>query len=177
MEACYNDFLPKPCKSPLTHVNYRPISLLEVPGKITEKIINVRLRHLLDDKRLYNDNQHGFRPNRGTQAALAVLYETIATMKGNGDRIDVVRRDISRAFDKVWHDGLRYKLLQTDLPDRLIRLISDYLTDGTANIRIDDYIGSTFALSSGVTQGGCLPSTLFTFYTHDLPDPPGTTLN
>ena len=96
-------------------------------------------------------------------------------MKGNGDRIDVVLRDISRAFDKVWHGGLRYKLLQTDLPNRLIRLISDYLTDRTANIRIDDYIGPTFALSSGLPQGGCLSPTLFTFYTHDLPDPPGNT--
>ena len=168
-------FLPKPNKSPLSHINYRPISLLEVPGKIAEKIINTRLNNLLEDKQLHNDNQHGFRSNRGTQTALAILYETIATMKGNGDRIDIVLRDISRAFDKVWHDGLRYKLLHADLPDCLTRLLSDYLTDRTADIRIDDYIGPTFSLHSGVPQGGCLSPTLFTFYTHDLPDPVGNT--
>ena len=163
-------FLPKPNKSPLSHTNYRPISLLEVPGKIVEKIINTRLTTLLEHKHLTNDNQHGFRPKRGTQTALAILYENIATIKGNDERLDLVLRDISRAFDKVWHDGLKYKLLATDLPDCLIRILCSYITDRTARIRIDDYIGPTFALRSGVPQGGCLSPTLFSFYTHDIPE-------
>ena len=86
----------------------------------------------------------------GEPTALALLYETIATMKGKGDRLDVVLRGTSRTFDKAWHGRLRYKLLQADLPDRLIRLLSDYLTDRKANIRIDDYIGPTFSVSVGV---------------------------
>ena len=56
-----------------------------------------------------------------------------------------------------------------------MRLLSDYLTDRSADIRIDDYIGPTFSLNSGVPQGDCLSPTLFTFYTHDLPDPVGNT--
>ena len=164
-------FLPNPNKSQLTHTNYRPISLLGVPGKIVEKLISVRLTNILKDKGLNNDNQHGFRPNRGTQTTLGLLYETIATLKANGGRIDVVLKNISRAFDKVWHDGLRYKLLNADLPDCLTRLLSNYLTNQTAQIRIDDYIGPRFSLCSGVPQGGCLSPILFTFYTHDMPAP------
>ena len=59
-------FLPKPSKSPLSQINYRPISILEEPGKIAEKIINTRLSKILEDKQLHNDNQHGFRSNRRT---------------------------------------------------------------------------------------------------------------
>ena len=115
-----------------------------------------------------NDNQHGFRSKRGTQTVLAILYENIATLKGNDERLDLVLGDISRAFDKVWHDGLKYKLLATDLSDCLKRTLCSDITDRTARIRIDDYIGPTFALRSGVPQGGCFSPILFSFYTHDI---------
>ena len=69
-------FLPKPNKTPYEHVSYRPISLLEVPGKIFEKLLNRRLLRLLDNREMHNKRQHGFRPNRGTDTALAILHET-----------------------------------------------------------------------------------------------------
>ena len=49
--------------------NYRPISLLEVPGKIFEKIINKKIREYIEDKHILPDYQHGFRSNRGTETA------------------------------------------------------------------------------------------------------------
>ena len=109
-------FLPKPNKSLLSHIVYRLISLLEVLGKIVEEITSTRLTTLLEHKHL-------------TKTALAIHYENIATIKGNDERLDLVLRDISRAFDKVWHDGLKYKLLATDLPDCLKRTICSYITD------------------------------------------------
>jgi hypothetical protein len=99
-------FLPKPGKTPYEHVNYRPISLLEVPGKLLEKIMNRRLIKIIEERGLTNPRQHGFRPNRGTHTATAILYETIATAKGNDEKVEIILRDISRAFDKAWHDGL-----------------------------------------------------------------------
>lgn len=54
-------FLPKPHKSPYSHINYRPISLLSVPGKIFEKLINNRLVHHLKTNNLLHRDQHGFR--------------------------------------------------------------------------------------------------------------------
>ena len=44
--------------------------------------------------------------------ALAILHETIATARGSGQIVDLVFRDISRAFNKVWHDGLKNKIRQ-----------------------------------------------------------------
>ena len=163
-------FLPKPNKSPLSHTNYRPVSLLDVPGKIVEKIINTRLTTLLEHKHLTNDNQHGFRSKRGTQTVLAILYENNATIKRNDERLDLIFRDISRAFDKVWYDGLKYKLLATDLPDYLKRTLCSYYNGQNCTYKLDDYIGPTFALRSGVPQEGCLSPRLFSFYTHDIPE-------
>ena len=71
-------FLPKPGKSPYNHTNYRHISLLEIHGKIYEKIINSRLMHLLEEKSAHNDRQHGFRPQGETHTALAILNEATA---------------------------------------------------------------------------------------------------
>jgi hypothetical protein len=166
-------FLPKPGKTPLEHINYRPISLLEVPGKLLEKIINRRLIKTIENRGLYNSRQHGFRPNRGTNTATAILYETIATARGNDEKTEIILRDISRAFDKVWHDGLRDKIRRIQLPDCMTRLLCSYITDRTASIRIGDFYGPTFDIKSGVPQGGCLSPTLFNLYTHDLPAPLG----
>ena len=44
--------------------------------------------------------------NIGTDTATAILSETIATTLGNEFKVNIVLRDISKAFDKVWHDGL-----------------------------------------------------------------------
>ena len=121
-------------------------------------------------KGLYNDHQHGFRPHRGTQIALGLLNQTTAIHRGNDSRVHIVLRDISRAFDKVWPNGLMFKLLDGSLLDCLTRLICDYMRDRTAKIWIDDYYGPTFALRSEVPQGRCLSTTLFCYYTHDIPD-------
>ncbi|KAG0416570.1 putative RNA-directed DNA polymerase from transposon X-element, partial [Dictyocoela roeselum] len=92
-------------------------------------------------------------------------------------RMNIVLRDISRAFDKVWHKGLIYKMLNNNLPDELIRITNSYLNKRKAKIRIGDYVGEEFQLESGVPQGGCLSPTLFNFYTHDVPEASGVYVN
>lgn len=164
-------FLPKPGKSPLHHTNYRPISLLSVPGKLFEKVINRYLINAIDENNLNNTAQHGFRKNRGTDTAIAILYETIAIAKANNKKVNIVLRDISKAFDKVWHNGLLYKLLNSEIPPFITRIIASYLKDRTSQIRIGRHTGSKFPNKTGVPQGGCLSPILFNFYTHDLPPP------
>ena len=164
-------FLPKPNKSPLEHTNFRPISLLDLAGKILEKAINNRLLNHLNIANRHNVRQHGFRAKRGTGTATAILYESIASGLANKYKINIVLRDVGKAFDKVWHDGLKCKTLLYNLPNYLIRIISNYLDDRQAQIRIGQFTGQAFPLLSGVPQGGCLSPTLFNLYTSDLPPP------
>ena len=163
--------IPKAGKSPHRVEGKRPISLLEYPGKIIEKIVNRRLRmHLLDND-LYNDRQHGFRQGRSTQTAISVIYETASNALSDGMQATIVLRDVSKAFDKVWTTGLQFKLIGLNLPECTTKLCCNFLEDRTAQIKLGHYMGETIRLQSGVPQGSCLSPTLYTVYTGDLPAP------
>lgn len=163
--------IPKQNKSPQQAQNYRPITLLEVPGKILERVINSRLKTHLEINNLYNTYQFGFRSNRGTTQALAVITEQIAHNKSDKGQCQVILRDISKAFDQVWHLGLKHKILQLQLPITIEKFLCDFLSDRTASIKVNHYIGPTFNLNCGVPQGSVLSPTLFTIYTNDIQQP------
>uniref|UniRef100_A0A0P4W158 Reverse transcriptase domain-containing protein n=1 Tax=Scylla olivacea TaxID=85551 RepID=A0A0P4W158_SCYOL len=156
-------------KAPTSPASYRPISLLEVPGKMFERIVTSRLRDHLDGHGLYHPGQFGFRRGRGTTHAIAVATETLALHQASRFRCHLVLRDVSKAFDKVWHLGLKYKVLQLGLPDPVTRLLCDFLADRTARIKVGSHLGPVFGLQSGVPQGSVLSPTLYTIYTSDYP--------
>ena len=161
----------KPGKLPTQSTNYRPISLLEVPGKIFEKIINKRLIAFWTNNGTFNEQQFGFRPGRGTLHAIAIATEKIAKNLSMKSRNSIIFRDVSKAFDKVWHDGLRYKLFKSNLPICMEKLLSEFMRDRKAFIKYKNTETSTFNLKSGVAQGGCISPTLYIFYVHDIPPP------
>ena len=164
-------FIPKSNKSQYNIINYRPISLLDIQGKLLDKILNTRLTRYIDHHNINNDRQHGFRKHRGTHTALATFYETLVNIKQHKHSADIILRDVSKAFDKVWHTGLKHKIHQLGLHTCFTRILTDYITDRTASIQIDHYTGPPFPLESGVPQGACLSPTLYNLYTHDLPPP------
>ena len=68
-------------------------------------------------------------------------------------------------------EGLQFKVLQTELPDILKRMLCSFVTGRTAQIKIDKHIGPRFQLQAGVPQGSILSPILFIFYRHDIPSP------
>jgi hypothetical protein len=164
-------FIPKGNTSQYNIANYRPISLIDIHSKLLDKILNTRLTLHLENNNITNIRQHGFRHHRGTHTGLAVFYETLVHTQALKQCTDVVLRDVAKAFDKVWHTGLKYKITQLHLHPCFTKILSDYLTDRTASIHLDNYTGPPFQLNSGVPQGACLSPTLYNYYTHDLPQP------
>ena len=75
--------IPKPNKDPKNPNNYRPITLLEVPAKILERIINNRFIRYCEENNIFPNNQYGFRKRRGIDLAICALYETIAISQRN----------------------------------------------------------------------------------------------
>ncbi|CAF3542565.1 unnamed protein product [Rotaria socialis] len=161
--------IPKKHPAP-TPSDYRPISLLEVTGKLFERILNNRLLTFLIINNLMNPNQFGFRPGRSAEMALALITETIAQHKSQNHQVSVVQRDISHAFDTIWHDGLKYKLSNLNLPSPFLRLLCSYLTDRTGRVTLHGTHGPSFPIRAGVPQGGVLAPTLFIQYTADIPN-------
>ena len=71
-------FVLKKGKSPIQHINHRPISLLEVSVKLFERIIQGRLNTFIAENKIIQERQYGFRTYIGTHTAIATTYETIA---------------------------------------------------------------------------------------------------
>ena len=92
--------------------NYRPVSLLPICSKLFEKIIfDTILQHLMANK-LLNPNQSGFMPGDSCKHQLiSVIHEIYVSFDANPSlEVRDVFLDISKAFDRVWHEGLIYKI-------------------------------------------------------------------
>ena len=93
-----------------TTKNYHPVSLLSKVCKVFEKLVNNRTVDHLEKYGLFSDFQYGFRSSQSIVALLTVVSDRIARAFNNSGATRAVTLDISKAFDKVWHAGLLYKL-------------------------------------------------------------------
>ncbi|GFU12842.1 RNA-directed DNA polymerase from mobile element jockey [Trichonephila clavipes] len=128
--------LPKPGKNAKFATNYRPISLLSTIGKIFEKIILKRLQERADSHNLIPDFQHGFRSETSTNHQLLRLTNRVINGFNNGDTTEGAFLDVEKAFDRVWHDGLIFKMIKLNFPSYIIHLINSYLNDRTFQVKI-----------------------------------------
>jgi len=76
-------------------------------------------------------------------------------------------RDVSQAFDKVWHPGLLYKIKKI-LPTRYFNLLKSYLQERNFVTKYNNETSSSFQIHSGVPQGSILGPILYIQYTSDL---------
>ena len=111
--------------------NYRPISLLPLLSKIFEKILFDKIYEHLTKNNLITPNQSGFRPGDGCINQLLYLVTEIYESFESPDSREVraVFLDISKAFDKVWHEGLIFKLKQNGIRGNLLNFFVSYLSD------------------------------------------------
>ena len=101
-------------ESKQTVKNDRPISLLPIFPKVFERIIFIKMYNHLISNNLITKNQSGFRPNDSVTKQLIYLVDTIHSSLDINLDVRYIFLDMSKAFDKVWHQGLLYKLKKSD---------------------------------------------------------------
>ena len=77
--------------------------------------------------KLISENQSSFKPGDSCVNQLLSVTHEIYDSLGNGLEVKGVFLDISKAFDKVWYEGLILKLNQYRISENLIRLIKCFL--------------------------------------------------
>ena len=109
--------------------NYRPISLLPICGKLFEKMICNSVYSYLNVNNLITKKQSSFRPGDSTTTELLYLVNEIHEAFEDPKSLEVraVFLDISKAFDKVWHEGLIFKLKQNGISGKLFKFLENYL--------------------------------------------------
>ncbi|CAI6364321.1 unnamed protein product [Macrosiphum euphorbiae] len=167
--------IPKPGKNKSDPANHRPISLLNTMSKLFEILILKRLKSYVSP--FIRPEQYAFRPEHSTTIQLTKLVDDLAITFNRKERTAAIFLDFEKAFDKVWHQGVLYKLLTLSVPVQLVNLIKVFLTDRTFSVKLSTTSSSPRNIKAGVPQGSCLSPLLFSIYINDIPTNPGIKIN
>ncbi len=143
----------KPGKDPHNPTSNCPISLLSHIGKLFERIFASRLTNHIESLGLLAIHQAGFRKGRTTTDNILRLSEDIYRNFNKKQITMAIFFDIEKAFDKVWHNGLIYRLLDNNLklPQPTKSIISSFLSNRQIKVKVATSISTPFTPQAGVT--------------------------
>ena len=135
--------------------NYRPISLLPIFSKILERLIFNSMFNYFRQNNLFTECQSGLIPGDSCVVLLlSVTHEIYQSFDCSPTRdIRGAFLDISKAFDKVWHEGLLFKLQSCGKEESLLRLLKNYLTARQQRIVLNGQTSSWLNVTADVPQG------------------------
>lgn len=151
--------------------NYRPISITSIIARMYERLHMDTLLRCMSGVGIPSPSQFGFTKHRSTHDAVYRLLSTIVDVMntGVGGFVPAVFVDITKAYDKVWIDGLLHKLHHDcHIHGNLFYMLRALLKGRTMQVVYNNLISTTHPLTAGVPQGSVLAPLLFLIFIHSL---------
>ena len=147
--------------------NYRPVSLLPLPGKIMEKIVHKKVSSFWDNNEFLTKDQGGFRKGFSTLSTIADLTDNIFSEINNGNTTVAAFIDLRKAFDTVNFQILLDKLDRSGIRGKLLRWCWSYLRGRLQCTLANGNTSSLLPTTCGVPQGSVLGPLFFLVYVND----------
>ena len=148
--------------------NYKGITLLNVVGKLFNKVLNYRLLYWLEEHNKLSESQAGFRFGRSCVDNLFVLNEVIQGRLQEGKKTFSFFLGIKKAYDTVWRDGLWYRMWEMGIQGKLWRVIRNIYNVNQSCVYLDGIKSQYFGITQGVAQFCTLSLTLFLIFVDGL---------
>ena len=102
---------------------------------------------------MISSDQSGFKPGDSCiKQLLSITHEIYKSFDNGFEKRDVFL-DISKAFDKVWHEGIIFKLKQNGISGKLLSVLADFLKDRKQRVTLNGQVSSWTVVNTSVPQG------------------------
>ena len=142
---------------PLECGNYRGIKLLEHLLKILERVLDQRLRAMVE----VDEMQYGFQKGRGTIDAIFVVKQLQEKHLEKQRDLFFAFVDLEKAYDRVPREVVYWCLRRRGVPERIVRMVQATYTNSSTVVRTAEGPTDAFDIQVGLHQGSALSPFLF----------------
>ena len=125
-------------------------------SKIFERLIFNEMFEFFIENNLTFQHQSGFKPSDSCINQLLSVTNEIHQSFDDGFDVRSVFLVKSKAFDKVWNDGLIFKLKQNGISGNLLSLLSNFSRNRKQRVVLNGQSSSRADITAGVPQGSIL---------------------